>query len=186
MQNRLTGMLIGAVFGAVFVFVNASSPLNSVLATVLQVAASVALAFIVIMWFTAGKRLRTGAAASAREPGGSFYGRGYLLIVAAEAILLFGGIAVLRALGRPEETNVAWISLVVGLHFVALAPVWKEPSILIPGVVLTVLGVVGLVMTFTSAIAWVPIVSGVASGVTLLSGSLAYSRRALTSLNPTN
>lgn len=63
MQSRLTGMLIGAVFGAVFVFVNAASPLNTVVATVLQVAASVALAFIVFLWFTAGKRLRTGAAA---------------------------------------------------------------------------------------------------------------------------
>ncbi|MFC7715532.1 hypothetical protein [Nonomuraea recticatena] len=61
-------MLIGAVFGAVFVFVNASSPLNTVLATVLQVAASVALAFIVFMWFTAGKRLRTGAAAPPESP----------------------------------------------------------------------------------------------------------------------
>ncbi|GAA2404472.1 hypothetical protein [Nonomuraea africana] len=184
MQSRLTGMLIGAVFGAVFVFVNAASPLNTVVATVLQVAASVALAFIVFLWFTAGKRLRTGAAAPVHRPAGAFYGRGYLLIVAAEAVLLFGGIAVLRALGRPEQTNVAWIALIVGLHFVALAPVWKERSILIPGVVLTVLGVVGLVMTFTSAIAWVPIVSGVLSGVTLLSGSLAFSRRALASLTP--
>ncbi|XVQ88595.1 hypothetical protein ACQP2K_14610 [Microbispora siamensis] len=48
-----------------------------------------------------------------------------------------------------------------------------------PGVVLTVLGVAGLVMTATSAVAWAPLVSGVLSGVTLLAGCLAAARRGL-------
>ncbi|WP_406314501.1 hypothetical protein OHA77_39585 [Streptosporangium sp. NBC_01639] len=96
------------------------------------------------------------------------FGRGYWLVVVAEVVLLFGGIAVLRAWDLPEQTNVAWIAVVVGVHFIVLAPIWKQISILVPGVILTLLGVAGLVMAETSAVAWVPIVSGVLSGVTLL------------------
>ncbi|MEU7892082.1 hypothetical protein AB0B45_04375 [Nonomuraea sp. NPDC049152] len=185
MQNRLTGMLVGAVFGAVFVIVNAPGPLGSVIATVLRVAAALAAAYALFLWFSAGRRLRSGAQPPQPPEGGTMFGRGYLLIVAAEAILLFGGLQVLRVMERPVETNVAWIALIVGVHFVALAPVWKEPSIMIPGVVLTVLGIIGLVMSFTSALAWVPFVSGVLSGVTLLSGSITYARRGLAALSPT-
>ncbi|GAA0822288.1 hypothetical protein ACFQVD_40750 [Streptosporangium amethystogenes subsp. fukuiense] len=68
------------------------------------------------------------------------FGRGYLIVVAAEAILLFGRLRVLAAWERPEQTNVAWVAFVVGVHFVALAPVWKDWSIAVAGVVLTLLG----------------------------------------------
>ncbi|MFC4060060.1 hypothetical protein ACFOWE_17275 [Planomonospora corallina] len=104
---------------------------------------------------------------------------GYLVIVAIEVVLLFGGIAALRVLERPEETNVAWIALIVGVHFVALGPVWKNRSIMLPGAVLTVLGLAGLAMTFTSALPWVPFVSGVLSGATLLAGCLTAARSGL-------
>jgi hypothetical protein len=75
------------------------------------------------------------------------------------------------------QANVAWIATIVGLHFAALASAWKTRSILVVGVVLTVLGVVGLAL-LGSAAEWVPFVSGVLSGVTLLGGSLYGVRRA--------
>ncbi|MEV4377053.1 hypothetical protein [Streptosporangium sp. NPDC049644] len=86
----------------------------------------------------------------------------------------------LAAWERPEQTNVAWVTFVVGVHFVALAPVWKDWSIAVPGVVLTLLGVAGLVLAATAAVDWVPFVSGVLSGVVLLLGTATFGWRAMT------
>jgi hypothetical protein len=172
-MHRMTGLLIGAVFGTVFVFVNSHAPLDPAIALVLRVAAAAALGGVVLLWFTAVRRARTTGvepAVAGGRTGGKMFGLGFAVIVVIEAVLLFGGIMVLRALDRPVETNVAWIALVVGVHFVALGPVWKNRTIMLPGLVLTVLGVAGLAMTFTAALEWVPLVSGVLSGVTLLAG----------------
>jgi hypothetical protein len=185
-MQRMTGMLIGAVFGTVFVIVNAHSPLNTVIGIVLRVAASVGLACVIAMWVLAGRRGRADGAQPAGIPGppaARMFNRGYWLVVVAEVVLLFGGIAVLRAWERPEETNVAWIAFVVGVHFIALAPAWKQRSIILPGVILSLFGVAGLVLSATSAVEWVPFVSGVLSGVTLLAGCMFFARRGLTSFS---
>ncbi|MFF4776951.1 hypothetical protein ACFY05_29210 [Microtetraspora fusca] len=108
------------------------------------------------------------------------FSRGYLVVVAAEAILLFGGIRLLAMWELPKEVNVAWVALVVGVHFIVLAPIWKEWGIAVPGVLLTVLGAAGLVLASTTAVVWVPFVSGVLSGVVLLTGSVAFGWRAVT------
>ncbi|NUP60852.1 MAG: hypothetical protein HOW71_01600 [Nonomuraea sp.] len=173
-MQRMTGLLVGAVFGAVFVVVNAQSPLNGVTATLLRAAAGVAAAAVIVLWFVAARRERP--AVSGR---GVMFGRGYLAVVAAEVVLLFGGLRVLAALGRPEEGNVAWVAFVVGVHFVALAPIWKDWSVAVPGVALTLLGAGGLALASTAAVAWVPIVSGVLPGFVLLAGSLTFSWRGL-------
>ncbi|TDD04711.1 hypothetical protein [Nonomuraea diastatica] len=169
----MTGLLVGAVFGAVFVVVNAQSPLNTVTVTVLRVAACLAAAGVLAMWFATARKERREA-----EARRSMFGRGYLIIVAAEVILLFGGLMVLAASELPEQANVAWVALVVGAHFVALAPVWKDRSIAVPGVLLTLLGTAGFVLVPTAAVAWVPVVSGVLSGVVLLAGAVTMGWRA--------
>ncbi|MEN3537395.1 hypothetical protein AAH991_19945 [Microbispora sp. ZYX-F-249] len=171
----MTGLLIGAVFGAVFVLVNAQSPLPPVAVTLLKAAACLAAASVLAMWFVAARRERP-----AEGPRRPMFGRGYLIVVAAEVVLLIGGIRVLAMLGRPEETNVAWVALVVGVHFIALAPIWKERGIAALGVLLSVLGAVGLVLASTAAVAWVPFVSGVLSGLVLLTGAVAFGGRAVT------
>jgi hypothetical protein len=165
---------VGAIFGAVFVVVNAQSPLNTVTVNLLRVTACLAAASVVAMWFVTARKERPAA-----EPQRNMFSRGYLIVVAAEAILLFGGIRVLSALERPEQTNVAWVAFVVGVHFVALAPIWKDWGIAVPGVVLTLLGAAGLVLASTAAVAWVPLISGVLSGVVLLTGSLTFGWRAV-------
>ncbi|MGN9841260.1 hypothetical protein ACTMTI_24340 [Nonomuraea sp. H19] len=170
----MTGLLVGAIFGAVFVVVNAHSPLNALTVNTLRVAACLAAASVIAMWFRAARKERPAAG-----PRQNMYGRGYLIIVAAEIVLLFGGLRLLAAWGRPEQTNVAWVAFVVGVHFVALAPVWKDWAIAVPGVVLTLLGVAGLVLAATDAIAWVPLISGVLSGVVLLTGAVAFGWRAM-------
>ncbi|MFG3441308.1 hypothetical protein ACGF0J_29035 [Nonomuraea sp. NPDC047897] len=179
-MQRMNGLLVGAVFGAVFVVVNAQSPLNSVTVNVLRVVAVLAAASVVAMWFATARRERPTAAGPRRN----MFGRGYLIIVAAEVILLFGGIRLLAAWEQPEQMNVAWVAFVVGVHFVALAPVWKDWGIAVPGAVLTVLGVAGLVMAATSAVTWVPLVSGVLSGAVLLAGSVTFGWRGMTAASP--
>lgn len=179
LMQRMTGLLIGAMFGAVFVFVNTHDPLGGTAVLLLRVAAGLAAAGVLVLWFTAargrqGTGGRQGADASAR---GAMFGRGYLAVVAAEAILLFGGLRVLAALGAPEQANVAWVALVVGVHFVALAPIWKSWDIAVPGAVLSLLGVAGLALAPTSAAAWVPFLSGVLSGIVLLAGALTVGWR---------
>ncbi|MEV0382054.1 hypothetical protein [Nonomuraea sp. NPDC050643] len=168
----MTGLLIGAVFGAVFVVVNAQSPLNAVAVNVLRVAACLAAVGVLALWFAAVRKERP-----AGETGRNMFSPGYLAVVAAEVVLLFGGLRLLAAWGGPEQLNVAWVSLVVGVHFVALAPIWKDWGIAVPGVVLSVLGGAGLALAFTAAVAWVPIVSGVLSGAVLLAGSLTFGWR---------
>ncbi|MGI5485607.1 hypothetical protein [Microtetraspora malaysiensis] len=180
----MTGLLVGAVFGAVFVVVNAQSPLNPVAAILLKVAACLAAVGVLAMWFVSARSERSAEEAQPAEGARrNMFGRGYLVVV-AEAILLFGGIRVLAIWGRPEEANVAWVALVVGVHFIALAPIWKEWGIAVPGVVLTVLGAAGLVLASTTAIAWVPFVSGVLSGIVLLTGSVVLGWRAVTARTP--
>ncbi|MDX3106681.1 hypothetical protein ACIBO5_47825 [Nonomuraea angiospora] len=171
----MTGLLVGAVFGAVFVVVNAQSPLNTLTVNVLRAAACLAAASVVAMWFVAARREHT---AGGSRP--NMFGRGYLIVVAAEALLLFGGLRVLAAWGLPAQANVAWVAFVVGVHFIALAPIWKDRGIAVPGAVLTLLGVAGLILAPTGAVAWVPLVSGVLSGVALLTGAVAFGWRGVT------
>lgn len=171
-MQRMTGLLVGAIFGAVFVVVNAQSPLNAVTVNLLRVAACLAAVSVVVMWAATARKER-----AVQGSGRSMFGRGYLIVVAVEVVLLFGGIRVLGALGRPEQANVGWVAFVVGVHFLALAPIWRDWSIAVPGGLLTLLGVAGLVLSSTAAVAWVPIVSGVLSGVVLLSGAVAMMTR---------
>ena len=175
-MQRMTGLLVGAVFGAVFVVVNAQSPLNALTVNLLRVAACLAAASVVAMWFVAARRQHTGGGGT--RP--NMFGRGYLIVVAAEALLLFGGLRVLAAWGLPAQANVAWVAFVVGVHFIALAPIWKDRGIAVPGAALTLLGVAGLVLAPTGAVAWVPLVSGVLSGVALLTGAVAFGWRNVT------
>jgi hypothetical protein len=173
MLQRMAGLLIAAVGGTVFVFVNTQSPLNSTIVILLRVLAAITLAGLVVMWFLTARRVRTGGGNPESTPGPrgqSPFSGGYWLIVIAEGVLLFGGLALLRPLGLPGQANIAWVAFVVGVHFIALGPVWKEKSIMVLGAIITVLGIIGFVMAATSALAWVPFVSGVLSGITLLVG----------------
>ncbi|WP_345571732.1 hypothetical protein [Nonomuraea rosea] len=171
----MTGLLIGAIFGAVFVVVNAQSPLNGLTVNLLRVAACLGAASVVAMWFAAARKGR-----SAEGAGQNMFGKGYLVVVAAEAILLFGGIRVLAAVESPEQANVAWVAFVVGVHFIVLAPIWQDRGIAVPGVVLSLLGAAGLVLAAAGAVTWVPLVSGVLSGAVLLTGAVAFGWRTVT------
>ncbi|MET8846175.1 hypothetical protein [Amycolatopsis sp. NPDC004625] len=169
MRQQFLGVLIGAAFGTVFVLVNSGPPLPAALGWVLRALAVVVLAAVVVLGLRAG-----GRPTLEDRP---VFGPGYRVIVVGEVVLLVAGFFVLSLLDAPVQANVAWIATVVGLHFVALASAWKTRSILVVGAVLTGLGVAGLAL-LGSEPEWVPFVSGVLSGVTLLGGSLYGVRRA--------
>ncbi|WIV54814.1 hypothetical protein [Amycolatopsis nalaikhensis] len=170
MRQQFLGALIGAAFGAVFVLVNSGDPVPAALGWVLRALAVLALAAVLFLGLRAGGRPTLD--------GRPMFGPRYRIVVISEVVLLVAGFFVLSLLDAPVQANVAWIATVVGLHFVALASAWKTRSILVVGVVLTVLGVVGLALLGSPALPWVPFVSGVLSGVTLLGGSLYGVRRA--------
>jgi hypothetical protein len=170
MRQQFLGALIGAAFGTVFVLVNSGAPVPAAVGRVLGALAVVALAAVVFLGLRAGGRPTLA--------GRPVFGPSYRLLVLGEVVLLVAGFFVLDLLEAPVQANVAWIATIVGLHFVALASAWKARSILVVGVVLTVLGITGLVLLGTPALPWVPFVSGALSGVTLLGGSLYGVRRA--------
>lgn len=85
---------------------------------------------------------------------------GTWLVVALESLTLFGGLAVLNN-WRPSG-NVAWIAVVVGIHFFALARLWTSGSFEIT--------VIAFTADSRDAIA---LVSGVGSGAVLLTSSLS-------------
>ncbi|MCP3805269.1 hypothetical protein NLX83_38990 [Allokutzneria sp. A3M-2-11 16] len=170
MRQQAIGTLIGATGGTAFVLANAGAPLGSALTTAARVLAVVLLAAVLVVTFR-----QTGKPAADKATGG--FTKGYWFVVLAEVVALFGGFQVLRALEAPVQANIAWIAVVVGIHFVAFVPVWKTWTIAVPGVVMTILGGIGLAMVWTSAVAWVPIVSGVLSGLTLLLCGLFFTAR---------
>ncbi|MEV0662721.1 hypothetical protein ACIBI3_22275 [Actinomadura luteofluorescens] len=168
MSPQLLGLLVGSGFGTAFVLANVGEPLPEGAGIAMRVLAVACLLAVVVIGFRGDRRGGTGRGDA--RPG--WFGPRFGLVVVAEFALIFGGIAVLRALDAPQEINVAWIALIVGLHFVVLARVWKRGAIAVPGGVLSGLGAAGMIMAAGSSVEWIPFVSGALSGVTLLAGSL--------------
>lgn len=156
------GALIGAIFGLVFIEAN-SAQLPDAWRAPARVGGVVV---FVALLAAIGRPRRAGAAPPAA--GGPAFGRGYWLIVAAEAAALVVGIIVINALLGARELTVAWIALVVGVHFFGLGVLWKAAVFHGLGVVLTLLGIAGFALHGAGAPDWaVALVSGVAAGVAL-------------------
>jgi len=163
--QQLVGILVGAAFGVVFVLANAQAPLPSLVVVVVRGAALLGLVSVLLIGVVAVRR-------GAPRPRRTLYGRRFWRIVVAEIVLLVGGLQVLRRLQAPVEMNVAWIAWVVGLHFLAFGALWRDRGIAVVGAVQALLGLGGLALAATPAAGWVPLLSGVLSGVVLLAGSL--------------
>jgi hypothetical protein len=171
--QHVTGALIGGTFGAVFVLADANTPLGDVAAAVFRIGA---VGGLLGLYLGAARTRRHHA----RRPAGSWadteglnlFARRYWLIVAGELALIGIGLGALGALGAPQQANVAWIALIVGLHFIAfrVADVWGN-NVLRPAAALVAFGLAGLGLAAASYAGWTSFVSGVLSGFVLLSGS---------------
>lgn len=169
------GHLIGASFGTVFVLVNASG-LPTGVAILLRVLAVVAFTVVLLGFLRTSRELRAAA-----QPAPVGFTRFYWMVVALEAIALFGGLTLLRPI--EPAAALGWIALVVGVHFLPLARLWPEgrTQLLWIAGIMTALGVLGLVLAFSVHDAvLVAVVSGVGSGVVLLGWSLVQAFRTLT------
>ncbi|MBN9109625.1 MAG: hypothetical protein J0I34_12655 [Pseudonocardia sp.] len=163
-----TGLIIGIVFGLVFVIVN-SGPLGSPASTVLRIAG---VAVAAVLLFVLQARVRGGTGVGLPRDGGVGFTRGYWIVVAIEVVALFGGLMLINGVFGHGEFGVAWVAVVVGLHFVGLGVVWHAPSLHVLGGVLTGLGILGAVLGLaTGSAAWIAGVAGVGSGAALLAGT---------------
>jgi hypothetical protein len=157
------GSLVGTVFGLVFVEVN-SGGLPGNWPTVVRIAGAV-VGVVLLLGILRASRLPGGR--PDRDHGG-FSDRRYWTIVGIEGFALMGGLFVLNAVFERPEFAVAWIAVVVGVHFVGLAKLWHMDLYLVLGGVMTALGVIGFVIGATGGSAGtVGVVSGVGSGVAL-------------------
>ncbi len=158
MPGQVVGSLVAIVFGVVFVVVN-SGGLPSPWPLVSRIAAAV-----VAVGLLVGLR---GVTARPDE-GKGFTDRRYWLVVLAEAVALFGGLALINGVWRHSELAVAWIAFVVGVHFFGLAVVFRLRRFHALGAVLTVLGLAGFALGAAGAsAATIALVSGVLSGAAL-------------------
>jgi hypothetical protein len=162
--NRL-GLVVGAAFGLAYVLVNAG-PLPSPLGALLRALAVVVFAAVLLA-------LRGAAAPPDDGATGPGFGRGYALVVAAEVAAFAGGNALLNGPLDLPRGVLAWISFVVGVHFLGLARIWNEPSLRLLGLAIAALGALGLGVAAAGASeAVVAAIAGVGPGALLLAGSL--------------
>ncbi|HEU0101413.1 MAG TPA: hypothetical protein VFR07_03765 [Mycobacteriales bacterium] len=169
MSPEKLGSLIGAGFGLVFVLVNSGSLPTTVAVAVRVLAVA---AFLVVL---VAVRRPTPAGGSDTPTGG--FGRPYWLVVAGEVLLIWVGLALLNAPLDTPDAAVAWISCVVGAHFLALAVVWRNRLFHWLGGAMLACGLVGLVLAARGAdVGAIKLVSGILPGAILLGFALWGSR----------
>src|SRR5690606_10251421 len=66
---------------------------------------------------------------AADRPDRPMFGRGFWIVVAIEVIVGLAGVNIINNVLDHPEAGVAWIALIVGLHFIALASVWQQRSV---------------------------------------------------------
>jgi hypothetical protein len=161
-DGLMIGSLIAISFGTVFVMVN-SGDLPAPWPLAIRVTGAVIAAALLIALFGTSRPPQAGP-----PPGGGFQDRRYWLIVAVEAIALFGGLFVINKVLERPEIAVAWVAVVVGTHFFALAWAWRIPLFHWLGAAMTTLGLLGFVADASGAApATVALIAGVGSGFCL-------------------
>ncbi|GAA4804566.1 hypothetical protein [Tomitella cavernea] len=165
-RGRLIGSLVAAGFGLIYVLVN-SWPLPSAAAWAVRIAA-IALATATTASVAVGTvRASDGPGDARTAPPG--LARGYWMIVAAEVVALFGGLAVINGLLDAPRAGVAWVSVVVGLHFFPMARLFRLAFFRLIGGAVGACGVAGLVFAGLDSSGEVTaIVAGVLPGLILL------------------
>ena len=158
------GSLIGTGFGLVFIEVNAAH-LSGPAVGVTRIAGAV-IAVVLIALIAATSRT-SGAESPSGEHAGLF-GRGYWITVMLEAAALLAGLTVINTVLHRSQVAVAWVALVVGIHFFGLARAWRLPRFTALGAAMTLLGIAGFVLDASGGTqALIALVSGIGSGLAL-------------------
>jgi hypothetical protein len=102
--------------------------------------------------------------------------------VAAEVLAIWFGLALLNGPLRTPPAAVAWVSSVVGAHFIALALVWRNPLFRWLGTALLGCGLVSLVLAARGTDpGLIDLVGGILPGAILLGFGLWGSTRGASS-----
>ncbi len=177
--GALLGGLVAVGFGLVFVLVN-SGGLPGGWTPALRGLGAVTGVGLLALLATRHRRLTAAAAhrpVTTGSDGRRGPGRGYWVIVAGEVLALFGGLSVINQGFEAPRYGVAWVAVVVGVHFVALARVWRLTRFLVLGAAMTVLGVAGAGLGLAGAgDGTIRLVSGVASGFALFAAAATAGR----------
>ena len=149
-------------FGTVFVLVNSGgvpAPWPLIIRVIGLLVAALLVTGLVLV-------ARRGSSVTAAPASGLDHR--YWLIVALEAGALFGGLAVINGVLHGKAVSVAWVALVVGVHFFGLAGIWGMPLYYWLGAAVTILSLAGfLIYALGGSAAIVGLVSGVGSGAAL-------------------
>ena len=140
--KRSAGLVAGSVvaitFGTVFVLVNSGgvpAPWRLVIRVIALLVAALLAAGVVLV-------ARSGSSVTP-APSLGFVDHRYWLIVALEAGALLGGLAVVNGVLHGKAVAVAWVALVVGVHFFGLARIWRMPLYHWLGAAMAILGLAG-------------------------------------------
>jgi hypothetical protein len=176
------GSVVAAAFGLVYVEVNAGQ-LPPAACWTLRALAPLILIAIGVLALAARRRRGTATSSGHHEDGSGgrsrAFGRRYWLIVLIEFAAIFAGARILSGPLERSYAGVAWVSLVVGIHFFFLAGHFRLRFFQVLGTAITACGAVGLVLAFaTGSAPAVALVSGVVPGFILLGfASWGVSRR---------
>jgi hypothetical protein len=157
------GSMIAITFGTVFVLVNCAG-LAAPWPLVIRVVALLVAALLIVGLVLVVRK----APPATQAPAPGLVDRRYWLIVALEAGVLFGGLVVINGVLHHTAVSVAWVALVVGVHFFGLARIWRMPLYHWLGAAMTILGLTGfLIDALGGTAAMVGLVAGVGSGAAL-------------------
>lgn len=158
----VVGSAVALTFGTVFVLVNSGglpTPWPLVIRAVGLVVAAVLIAALVLV---------VRSTPPARVPASGYPDRRFGLIVAGEAVALFGGLAVINGVLHRTAVAVAWVALVVGVHFFGLGWIWRMRLYHWLAAAMTALGLAGfLIYALGGTAGTIGLVSGVGSGAAL-------------------
>jgi hypothetical protein len=155
--------MVAITFGTIFVVVN-SGGLPAPWPVVVRGLGVLVAALLVVGLVLAVRRGSPATQGTASD----FIDRRYWLIVTLEGAALFGGLAVINLVLHQTAVPVAWVALVVGVHFFGLAWIWHMPLYHWLGAVMTILGLAGfLIHALGGSAATVGLVAGVGSGLAL-------------------
>ena len=159
----VVGSVVAVTFGTVFVLAN-SGGLPAPWPLVIRVIGLLVAALLVVGLVLA---VRSGSSVPPASAS-SFLDHRYWLIVALEAGALFGGLAVINGVLHGKAVSVAWVALVVGVHFFGLARIWHMPPYYWLGAAMALLSLAGfLIYALGGSAAIVGLVAGVGSGTAL-------------------
>ena len=159
---RAIASVIGGIGGTAYVIINASS-LGEPSAAALRI-----LAVAALLWILARAwRWRAGSPrARARRAG---FAAGYWAVVALEVVLIFGGRALIIGPLNEPSAFLAWLSLVVGLHFFAFVKIFHKLTYLWLGLLISASAIIAFILVGSGATpAAVAVFAAIVPGVVLL------------------